>query len=956
MDSDCATRQHSVRVFISSTFKDFHAERNVLVQKVFPRVEAYCQQRGVSFFPVDLRWGITQEQAERGETVATCLREAEECRPYFIGLLGNRYGWIPPGSAISVTELEFERGVFSQEADASRALIYLRSDGLSEQQNPGEQEPPSARGKLSLLKRKITEGAYHCLNGYSTIDEFAACVDRDLCAMVDRDFPPALMDPLAAERTAHMQFSRACAQQGMPRKALYAKLSAHLAQAGGTPLIVSGMPGSGKSILLGGWLWQQMVSGCFVLAHFFGKTADNSWQRMAARFVDELSAAFALGVEIPAEDEALIRTFTDVLYMASARVGKPVIILLDGLEQASSERGLSWLPLEFPNNVHVYLSAKTGPVLGMLRIRRYPELRVKRMSLGERSQLALDYLGRYAKQLDEETLGKIVRSPATGNAMFLHTLLNELRLFGSFEGLGSRVDWYLEAGSLSGLFSKLLERLVESFPHQHVERVLSLFACAGYGLTESEMLRLSGTGNLLWSSLRAALSPFLLDINGVLSISNRAFLSAVTSIFPMKGRKTSVRMELRRFFEQAPENRRAMDELPALYEKSRNWGAMGKYLSNVSVFDYLWSQNSFEFKRRWTLAENNTGIKKEKAFAGVIRSDIPPETGLKLARFFQSTGNIQETMELLDKVIAASETKSRTCQLALGYKGNLLHVAGDTKTALQMYQKQREACIVHGNEMELQRALGNTGLVHYARSEFREALKLFEEAEAICRKLRYHDGLQVVLGNEGHCFYAMGELDLAKDRYLQQKALCMESKNTDGIMTALGSLSILALRKGELQDATSLCREQEKLARSMHNMSGLQNALNSLAQCSFQGGANEEALRLIAQAEDICRKSGNAMSLQMVLLNKMEILKALGSIPAALSCSEERIEICRRCHLILHLCDALYRRAVMLKGAGRHAEAVADALQAQAIALQNSSVLLLKIEELLDKERESSDV
>ena len=927
-----------------------------MVQKVFPRIEAYCQQRGVSFFPVDLRWGITQEQAERGETVATCMREVEECQPYFIGLLGNRYGWIPPGAEISVTELEFESGVFSQGADASRALIYLRSDGLSDLQYPGDAEPASAKGKLALLKKKAIECACHCLNGYNTIDEFAACVHRDLRAIVDRDFPPTLLDPMAAERTSHMQFSWACAEQGMPRKALYATLSAHLTQEGSTPLVVSGMPGSGKSSLLGGWLWQQMASGCFVLAHFFGKTADNSWQRMAARFVCELSAAFALEIEVPEEDEALIRTFTNALYIASARSGKQIIILLDGLEKAASERGLSWLPLEFPGTAHVFLSATTGPLLSTLRNRGYPELRVERMTAGERSQLTVGYLGRYAKHLNEETLGKIVRSPAAGNAMYLHTLLNELRLFGSFEGLESRVDWYLEAGSLPGLFAKLLERLLESFPHQPVERVLSLFGCAGCGLLESEILRLSGAGNLLWSSLRAALSPFLLDVNGVLSISIQAFLSAVTSTFLVNDKKTAVRRELRGFFEQAPDSKRAMDELPVLYEKGRDWDALGKYLSHVTVFDYLWSHNSFEFKRRWVLVENNTGIKKEVAFAGVIHSDVSPETGLKLARFFQSTGNTQETMALLNKVIAGAEPKTRTCQLALGYMGNLLHKSGDTKTALLMYQQQREACIAHGNEMELQRALGNTGLVHFARSEFREALKLFEEAEAICRKLRYHDGLQVVLGNEGHCFFAMGEPDLAKDKYLQQKALCAESKNTDGIMTALGSLSIVALRKGELQSAVSLGREQEKLARSMHNMSGLQNALNSLAQCSFQGGAKEEALQLIAQAEDICRKSGNAMSLQMVLLNKMEINKALGNIPAALSCSEERIEICRRCHLILHLCDALYRRAVMLEDAGRHAESMADALQAHAIALQNSSVLLCKIEDLLDKERESSDV
>ncbi len=28
-----------------------------------------------------------------GETILTCLREVDHSRPYFVGLLGERYGW-----------------------------------------------------------------------------------------------------------------------------------------------------------------------------------------------------------------------------------------------------------------------------------------------------------------------------------------------------------------------------------------------------------------------------------------------------------------------------------------------------------------------------------------------------------------------------------------------------------------------------------------------------------------------------------------------------------------------------------------------------------------------------------------------------------------------------------------------------------------------------------------------
>ena len=101
----------TVRVFISSTFRDMHAEREELVKRVFPQLRKLCEERGVGWTEVDLRWGVTEEQAQRGEVLPICLAEIDRCRPYFIGLLGERYGrvhrsfideaastWTPVGS------------------------------------------------------------------------------------------------------------------------------------------------------------------------------------------------------------------------------------------------------------------------------------------------------------------------------------------------------------------------------------------------------------------------------------------------------------------------------------------------------------------------------------------------------------------------------------------------------------------------------------------------------------------------------------------------------------------------------------------------------------------------------------------------------------------------------------------------------------------------------------------
>ena len=56
--------QKRCRIFISSTFSDMHSERDLLTRFVFPEVRRRAAKLGVEVFDVDLRWGITQSDAD----------------------------------------------------------------------------------------------------------------------------------------------------------------------------------------------------------------------------------------------------------------------------------------------------------------------------------------------------------------------------------------------------------------------------------------------------------------------------------------------------------------------------------------------------------------------------------------------------------------------------------------------------------------------------------------------------------------------------------------------------------------------------------------------------------------------------------------------------------------------------------------------------------------------------
>ena len=66
-------------------FKDMKKERELLVKEVFPELRRIYAERFVTITEVDLRWGITEEQAAEGKVLPICLKEIAACRQSYTG-------------------------------------------------------------------------------------------------------------------------------------------------------------------------------------------------------------------------------------------------------------------------------------------------------------------------------------------------------------------------------------------------------------------------------------------------------------------------------------------------------------------------------------------------------------------------------------------------------------------------------------------------------------------------------------------------------------------------------------------------------------------------------------------------------------------------------------------------------------------------------------------------------
>ena len=147
------TQHNVIRIFLSSTFQDMGYERDYLNKVILPEVRSLARQRGVTLIAIDLRWGVTEDEVNQGDVISICLENIDRCKPFFMGFLGERYGWIPTKKdvryykhltkrfpvtkiglkqGLSITEMEILHGVLQSKSDI-KASFYQRTLTLTRQ-------------------------------------------------------------------------------------------------------------------------------------------------------------------------------------------------------------------------------------------------------------------------------------------------------------------------------------------------------------------------------------------------------------------------------------------------------------------------------------------------------------------------------------------------------------------------------------------------------------------------------------------------------------------------------------------------------------------------------------------------------------------------------------------------------------------------------------------------------
>lgn len=520
---------HQVKVFISSTFRDTQAERDHLVRVVLPKLREFCVRRDVELIGVDLRWGLT----EADEALSACIHIIDECAPFFLCILGERYGWVPEGDEASITEREILHGALTGDKN-ERAFFYLRSTSATAKVNSPlvddyrERRGSKARRKLKQLKRKISKAGYR-LESYRPIwdrdsermtglDRFGELVYRDLSQAIETEFPQtqSSQSPVQLENWVTKNFISSRVSEfvlGDREKKFLDIMRYCRGESAENFLQLTGATGCGKSSFLA-FCVNQLSADVRRVAIFAG-VGDRSLR--ADEIIDRvLENVFKITGEVePIPSDLDEREALLLRVLRSTAADKPLLLIFDGFDQLESVgtlAPLSWLSKPLPDNLRVILSTTPDEPY---HIGKHTNLRVNYIDIeavgnGDARKIIGKHFRRFNKALSRDQCNLLISTVSTHSPLWLKVIAEELRAFGEFDqfsefvnavpkGVLPALDWTYARweGALSA-------ELPDSLEFNIAANVIGTLAIMRRGIFESDLIGICATDEKLSQRLESS--------------------------------------------------------------------------------------------------------------------------------------------------------------------------------------------------------------------------------------------------------------------------------------------------------------------------------------------------------------------------------------------------------------------------------------------------------------------
>ncbi|XP_019665763.2 telomerase protein component 1 isoform X1 [Ailuropoda melanoleuca] len=520
-------RWRSVRLFISSTFRDMHGERDLLLRSVLPALQARAAPHCISLHAIDLRWGVTEEETRRNRQLEVCLGEVENAQ-LFVGILGSRYGHVPPNYNLpdhphfrwaqqypagrSVTEMEvmqfLDRRLRLRLQPSAQALLYFRDSGFlrsvpdawkSDLTSESEEAARRISELKSFLSRQqgVTCRRYSCEWGgvaagrpyAGGLEEFGQLVLQDVWNMIQQLYlqPGAQLEQpasIADDDLVQATFQQLQNPPSPARPHLLRDTVKQLMLRRERLSLVTGQSGQGKTAFLA-----SLVSALrapdgakvapFIFFHFSGARPD---QGLALTLLRRLCAYLHCQLRKPS---ALPTTYRGLVweiqqrllpeYAQSLRSGQTLVLIIDGADRLVDQHGQpvsDWIPKTLPPRVHLVLSVSTDAGLGdtLEQSQRAHVVALGPLEPSARARLVREELALYGKRLEESPFNNQMRlllvKRGSSLPLYLRLVTDHLRLYTLYEQVSERLR------TLPATVPLLLQHILGTLEKEHGPDVL----------------------------------------------------------------------------------------------------------------------------------------------------------------------------------------------------------------------------------------------------------------------------------------------------------------------------------------------------------------------------------------------------------------------------------------------------------------------------------------------------
>ncbi|MBQ7907742.1 MAG: DUF4062 domain-containing protein [Clostridia bacterium] len=485
-------------IFVSSTFKDMHKERDALQKITLPILYEEAKKRGESVEICDLRWGVNTEDMDNDtsstKVLNVCLDEIDRCQPPMVVILGYRYGWIPDESIInsaakrydivlddlekSVTSLEIEYGALSQKRKKDHTLFYFREiDG--DAPSVYLQEDDYHFQKLKELKERIMKISGGSVKTYRVrwengelccVDDFAKMVANDVLEILQTEWETvACLSPLEKELRAHKLYAKDKLEHFLAKRNKADRLlSAILKNNSGA--LIEGESGSGKSTLMS-YLSASLENEGYETIPIFSSltTRTSNAYGVLELIVEALEDKLSLhrDKEITTIDEMKNRLYLLVNQCEKRR--KNVAILVDSIDQLAADENREQL-IFVPTKLSKYVKfiASSLPELGINSV--LSKHQWEDATQEEIGEIIAGIEKARHRELSKEVKNAVIQKAGAKNPLYLDLLVQRLIMMNEDDFIRIR-----QAGDGMSAITSHQISLIENVPETLEEMSVCLF-------------------------------------------------------------------------------------------------------------------------------------------------------------------------------------------------------------------------------------------------------------------------------------------------------------------------------------------------------------------------------------------------------------------------------------------------------------------------------------------------